>query len=439
VNLKLSNLTLFTNEELLKLTKEELVNLVQEVNGLAHKYYNQANQNSTNSSQPPSTDNIKTKLEKSDRRKHKSRIKSTKKSGGQLGHKGDYLKPQTPDEINKIYYYNPFSKPGTILKTCQQIDIRTSKKVVEYQLISTLTQTPETINSKLPNYNTVYSDNVKAWVAYLSVEHAISEDRISRLFKDLFGIDLSIGSVNNFLTKSEILINPIYTKILQALQSQEILGSDETFLSLNGKLGLLWNWNCPRYSYFYASDSRKYQNVTDTIPDFKGVLISDRYGAQLKLGCKHQLCTVHIIRNLKALPDSKTKFDLIELFYQAQKADTNQENYNFFLSQMLELFQAAPLQEPYLKKLIKSLTKHQEKVFQFLLNPKIKHHNNDTERELRKSKIKSKISGCFRTLNGFQIYAKLLTFIQTCKKQGQNVLTELQNLFSGKVVNLSYC
>jgi len=51
--------------------------------------------------------------------------------------------------------------------------------------------------------------------------------------------------------------------------------------------------------------------------------------------------------------------------------------------------------------------------------------NNLAEQDLRMMKVKMKISGSFRTLDGAQIFARLGSVVSTARKQGCNILHTL--------------
>jgi len=38
-------------------------------------------------------------------------------------------------------------------------------------------------------------------------------------------------------------------------------------------------------------------------------------------------------------------------------------------------------------------------------------------------KVRQKISGCFRTLHGARVFARIRSYISTCRKQGRNIWT----------------
>jgi transposase len=64
-------------------------------------------------------------------------------------------------------------------------------------------------------------------------------------------------------------------------------------------------------------------------------------------------------------------------------------------------------------------------------HPEVPFTNNQGERDIRMEKVRQKISGCFRTLPGAKVFARIRGYISTCRKQGRNILNELQNAILG--------
>ena len=75
--------------------------------------------------------------------------------------------------------------------------------------------------------------------------------------------------------------------------------------------------------------------------------------------------------------------------------------------------------------LLLRLSGRKEDVLRFLNDPNVPFTNNQAERDLRMMKVKQKISGGFRSLEGAMDFAVVRSFISTAKKQGWNVIQAL--------------
>ena len=82
------------------------------------------------------------------------------------------------------------------------------------------------------------------------------------------------------------------------------------------------------------------------------------------------------------------------------------------------------------RNLIDRLIQHQEAYLRFLTDFRVPFDNNLAERDLRMSKLQQKISGCFRTEQGANIFCRIRAYISTLRKQGYDLLPALISLWS---------
>ena len=72
--------------------------------------------------------------------------------------------------------------------------------------------------------------------------------------------------------------------------------------------------------------------------------------------------------------------------------------------------------------LIDRLKKYKGQVCLFLENFSIPFDNNQAERDIRNIKVKTKVSGCFRSFDGAVEYLDIMSYIGTARKHGINCL-----------------
>ena len=63
--------------------------------------------------------------------------------------------------------------------------------------------------------------------------------------------------------------------------------------------------------------------------------------------------------------------------------------------------------------------------------------NNGSERDLRMLKLQQKISGCFRSTEGVNIFCRVRSYLSSARKQSKNLLIALESALEGQPMALT--
>lgn len=414
--------------------------------------YEAPDKNSRNSSTPPSKENMKAEAI---RRTKTLRKPTGKKPGGQQGHEGSTLKmTQAPDETEDVSA-NYCTKCGAPLEECERIldyvtqvvSIPDLKPVVKElrHYITVCKQCGERIQSHAPRKRgsnaVVYDATVKSLVVYLSVVMFLPYGRIENFLKEVFGLQISQGSFVNWVNEAKKNAAPAIEKIKECIMKSAVVGFDESGLYCNKKLDWAWIAQTVYFTLLFHGIGRSRKELESRFGSSleRMVAVTDRHSAYFTLNfLNHQVCVAHLLRELQYLNelDKEQQWSRnVESLLQQAVHERN-ENPKAIIDKQPWLIKLDRLLTENLEhmaeqfgKLKNGLIKCRDFIFNFLENPAIPPDNNESERGIRKVKIKMKNSGTFRSDAGANAFLDLLSVVETTKKHNNSPYAAIRALF----------
>lgn len=407
--------------------------------------------NSNNSSIPPSQDRF--------RKTQSSRKPSSKKVGGQIGHKGSRLKmTEHPDKV----VLHDIKNCGCCGEKLTAAGERTSRQVFDLPEIKMIVTEHITVSktctgcgaentSKFPEalfQEAQYGDRIKALCVYLQNYQMLPFERCAEFIEDLVGQKISQGSLANFQKSAYTKLQGYEQQIIQLLLHSSVNHADETGVKLHGKNTWMHVLSNQAMTFFghHIKRGKEAINSFNIIPRYKGTLIHDRFSSYFSYNCQHGLCNAHILRELKYIGeafDAAWSEKMSKLLIRAhgqkkKKGHCSKKYYDRILEEYQKLID--PIIDNYNDKFTKTdeqrlafgLKKHRSLFLKFIEHREIPFDNNLAERDLRMIKVKQKISGTFRSTNHAQYFARIRGYISTVKKNQQNVLHSLAMAFQNR-------
>ena len=458
--------------------KQEIQEKDKEINALKKeiaKLHSIMDNNTSNSGIPTS----KTKIGE---KKYipNSREKSNKTVGGQLGHKKHKLLRFSEEEATEVVEVSPKLCPKcgsnkieiekeSIDKCETDYEVKVIKRLYKFKDCKCKNcgshfHTPIPNNLKEDNQ---YGSTVKSLAVCLNNEIYTPFNKVVKLVEGITNgeIKLSEGYVAKLQKQASDNLDEYIEELKEYIPKQEVYGWDDGVISINTKDGILRTYCTDQVALFIAHEHKNEEglkedgilsNTTkDTIVMHDHIL----HNYNEKYQFENVECLIHLIRRLKKMREN-TKHEwcdkLRELLSKA-----NQER-NKLIKEKINCFS-----EEYLNELTKSYDKIMEEAkevndedtnnyfFKEEMNfikdlEKYKKHyllwayrfdipstNNNSERNIRPVKSKMKISGQFKNIETAKYYARIRSYIETCKKNGINIIDACVRLMNNKPYSLN--
>lgn len=267
------------------------------------------NQNSSNSSRPPSSDPPWKK-------RYPPKVCSGGRPGGQMGHPGYYRQPLPVEQVD-IQDYVPThcarcqhplpadKQPGDPEPLSHQVTEMppVAVKVTDYRShgrqcpvcgFVTRGEIPAEVRDK------ALGPRVTAALSLLAGYCHLSNRKLQELMARMFHAAISSGSIAQYLQETSAALQAPYEAIGAQVSQASHKHVDETSWKLNGQICWLWVAANAQAAFYKIQKSRGASSLKALLGQFVGWLCSDRYSvyASWLLGLR-QICWSHLKRDFK--------------------------------------------------------------------------------------------------------------------------------------------
>jgi transposase len=421
--------------------------------------------NSKNSSKPPSSDGYQ---------KPKSlRTPSGKKPGGQLGHEGhglgvvrepDEIVVHGPQECNGCPMAEKCNSNQEIDETRNEIDIEIRPVVVAHQKAKRYCpQRETTLQGEFPSNirsSVQYGVNLEALAVSLNTVGMVSMNRTHEILSGVFDVPISTGTISNMVSECAEAVASSVEEIKEAISSEPLAHADETGSRVDQKTVWAHVLSTAKLTYIAIHEKRGTEgmNAIGILMAFLGILIHDCWAPYFTYGhVRHGLCNAHLLRELTAVwentqQDWAQKLTKLLLAMKKTKEELLSRNITEGSPVLLEhysceydaILAGALLQNPIPMKtgkkkpkrgktgaLVDRLLLRKEQYLLFFADFSVPFDNNQAERDIRMFKVKQKVSGCFRTMDGAKDFAAISSYVGTARKHGVPAFQAIRDALLG--------
>jgi transposase len=441
------NLKPYNLEEALELINQlaEVIIELKKDNDLLRE---KLNNNSKNSSLPPSQD-----LKK----KKKIRPASGRKRGGQPGHKASQRLVIPLSQVNKVIDCKPIETCDCGNKVILEDKIERHQvfeipianyEVTEYRIYrGCCTSCHINYEGKLPNgvSKKGFGPRAHGMASLLTSKYRLSKRLVKSWFHDVYKMPICVGSISNIEHTVSKILEPVHQEIKTMVQHEKIIHLDETGHKECHKSAWAWVMSSPQYTCFILNKSRGKKIAREVIGNFHGrIIVTDRYPAYNYLPDEnHQICWAHLKRDFQKIAERAGEAGKIgnkllvaygKLFgfwkteYQIELAVSKKQKrcLRYFKNKMLKwLIIGTYCGHDKTARTCKNILDYSNSLWHFFEMKNVPPTNNHAEQQLRPLVISKKLTFGTQSDRGSRFIERIFTVVMTCKQQSRDIFAFL--------------
>ena len=430
-------------------------------------------QNSCNSSKPPSSDGYaKQPVEKNNKRSLRRR--SGRKPGGQPGHEGHHLQRREDPDRTELHEVKICECCGRDLSAAR-IEQSQSRQVfdlpempalecVEHWIQVRRCECGHLTGSSFPagvGAPVCYGPRIRALGIYLVSYQHLPYERASEILTDWAGAPISVATLQAFVAQGAEGLEEFLEEIRSQLTRAEVAHFDETGGRIDGRLQWIHSASTDTLTLLTAHRKRGVEAMiaAGVLGEFRGVAVHDNWAPYRNFeDVLHALCGAHHLRELIAAEEQGHVWalamgcllldtqDAVEQAKAAERKRLTQKALCELHASYREIIKLgyeenAPLaakadgrqaKRTKAQNLLIRLDRRETEVLRFAHDFRVPFDNNLAERDIRMVKLQQKISGCWRTREGAERFLAIRSYLSTARKQGLRPIDVLCRLAAGQ-------
>jgi transposase len=440
-------------------TNQRLVEANERLEARVAELERRLNRSSRNSSLPPSQDPPSAPP----RPRGKG---SGRKPGGQRGHEGRFRRLLSPDQVDEVVEYWPercgscaheFSEPDRVdaweASRRQVAELPAiAVRVTEHRLHRVRCPECAAVTTARPPAESRWSfgPRLQAAVVSLAVRNRVSRRDATELARELFGVDVSTGTVDAIVQRAGDALAAPHTRLEQELKRSPVVNIDETGWKTSGDRRTLWGALTNKTAVFRIAAGRAASEAQTILGErYGGIVCSDRWAAYDYLDtARRQLCWAHLLRDFTAHSEgmgeqqafgnaglliARDLFEAWQQFQQDQDRDRLHAQIAPLQTKLRAELERAARKSPRTKyhgQFARNLLKRWPALWTFTHTDGVEPTNNHAERGLRGAVIYRKLTLGTQSERGERSLERLLSASITCRLRRQSLFAYLTEVIT---------
>ncbi|MGX6608632.1 IS66 family transposase, partial [Micromonosporaceae bacterium Da 78-11] len=297
-----------------------------------------------------------------------------------------------------------------------------------------------------------YGPGAKARMVYLRGAQYLPFVRATHALDVLCGMRVAPATILAAVREAVARLGPFIDRVRALLRAQAVIGAEQTPAWVDGGWKYVHVACTDMLTLLHAGTRSKADiDAGGVLSGFTGVLVRDGYaGYDHITTAQHAECGAHLLRALKAVHEADPAAQqwaeamantlLIAKKWMAEAAVAGRRSLDEAQVRFIRSAYAGALacgreaneRHPRSKaaKLVRRFTRDADDILRFTTDTAIWFTNNQSERDLRPTKLQLKISATWRSLQGLADFATLRSYLSTATKHGEDLLDVLTALFT---------